>query len=262
MIVCKLEECFNEFEPRLNGKPQKYCSLAHSRKGANRKWRQTHKEEAAASAKKWRDNNPDKVAAIKAAKRRSRPEIKPNQKLPGATVIVQLYSDGWEIAEIARRYDTSVSGVWSMLKCAGVELLRKCKQCTKLFPVHGRTDFCSEACLMRSKHERLSLDPVVYAMHFPSVGKLKIGYASTRHYIGGNRGKAKRIFGATDGASIWTKPGDYRHESFVQVSLSFRYAQPAHANTRICEWFDVPDKTEAELVTELDSIFSTIFVSN
>jgi hypothetical protein len=130
--------------------------------------------------------------------------------------------------------------------------------------VRGPSESCPECrrlnrnAAQRDRFESSKFGPSVYAVYFPSVGLLKVGFTTGPHYVGANRAKARESFGATDGKSAWLRTGDYRTESFAQAWLAFRYPQPDHDNGRLAEWFIVGDREPETLAAELDEILTHI----
>src|ERR1035441_9061477 len=69
---------------------------------------------------------------------------------------------------------------------------------------------------------------------------------ATFHFIGNSR-------------CVWKYPGDTRTEAWMQSTLAFRWrAAFEQKHSRICEWFLVPDLTEAEIVGVLDGIYGLV----
>jgi hypothetical protein len=69
--------------------------------------------------------------------------------------------------------------------------------------------------------------------------------------------KAKR----KDGKLIWTQPGDYPEEAFMQAYFSLRgYLRPSgyFGGTRVSEWLHCPDDTKDTLIQKLDAIYEYI----
>jgi hypothetical protein len=184
-------------------------------------------------------------------------------KLPGPEVLEELYKNGTPLNVIAKTYGVSNAYVSDTFKRHGISKARTCLKCETEFEARKYSiNFCSSYC--RSAYYRQPFDaeknklsePSVYAVYFRSVGLLKVGYATQKHYLGAARAKGREVFGADDGERIWLRPGDYRHESYIQSVLAFRYPQPNHENRRICEWFRVGDMEISRLAAELDRILT------
>lgn len=161
-----------------------------------------------------------------------------------------------------------------------------CELCGR--PTRSKTGVCAKNPVCRAeqgkRHQRLYLatpegharrletvrresraaGPRVYAVYFPGSRIAKIGFTDTRAHVSGAAGQLRET--AVD---LWQRPGDYRHEAYIQACLSFEFPQvrpparqrktPARTRsgppTRLSEWFDVSDVTSERLIVILDDLY-------
>lgn len=111
------------------------------------------------------------------------------------------------------------------------------------------------------RRESKAPGPRVYAVYFPASSVAKIGFTDSRAHVSGAAGQLRET--AID---LWQRPGDYRHEAYIQACLSFAFPQvrpPGRSHrpsrggvaTRISEWFDVSGVTSGRLVVILNDLY-------
>jgi hypothetical protein len=102
----------------------------------------------------------------------------------------------------------------------------------------------------------------VYAVWFPDPQVLKIGFTvhtTDSIFTCVARRRAERRDWDIEGSRcIWKQPGDLRTEAWVQSTLAFRWLAAFEQKHRICEWFQVPDLAEVEIVDVLDGIYELV----
>lgn len=133
---------------------------------------------------------------------------------------------------------------------------------TSRFPVCG-----GPSCINEYRRlERIAQKgvPSVYAVWFPAVQVLKVGFTTDTNngiFIATARNRAASRRGwDTDGCRcIWKQPGDLRTEAWMQATLAFRW-RPAfeQVHSRICEWFSVPGLLDEEIAGTLDGIYGML----
>jgi hypothetical protein len=116
---------------------------------------------------------------------------------------------------------------------------------------------------VRRARQRQKGEPSVYAVWFPSPRILKVGFTTDTNesiFVSNARNRAKRRgWEIGNSRCVWKYPGDTRTEAWMQSTLAFRWrAAFEQKHSRICEWFLVPDLTEAEIVGVLDGIYGLV----
>jgi hypothetical protein len=106
-------------------------------------------------------------------------------------------------------------------------------------------------------------EPSVYAIWFPSARVLKVGFtehANVAIFLASARNRArKRGWETADSSCIWKQPGDTRTEAWMQATLAFRwYPAFEQKQSRICEWFRVPDLGSDEVVAMLEAVYGLV----
>lgn len=148
-----------------------------------------------------------------------------------------------------------------------------CRICGDPIVLNGRRGRPREICRACSgRRERFGdgMEPSVYVLHFPLLDAGKVGFTTFRNgnsggkcrtkYILAGRQNGKRMFGDNGdyAESVWLKPGDVRHEAYIQACLSFHYAQPEAPSRggRCYEWFFLKESSLTDFLTSVDVFYA------
>lgn len=103
---------------------------------------------------------------------------------------------------------------------------------------------------------------MIYAVHFPKAGVVKIGCSGNRSasvYVSAARqGARSRGWITEDSQRIWHEPGDERTEAFIQASPAFEWPGACTGRQlRLSEWFKPGVPVEA-VTARLSDIYRRV----